>query len=103
MTWSFDPTWWITAVELPALAGLFLLIWRGRREAQSALELAERRLEGEAVEAREQLSAYKVEVATTYASLRALREAEGRLTAHLVRIEKKLDTLGFARAAGERP
>lgn len=102
MTWSFDPIWWITVVELPAIAGMFLLLWRARREAQDGLDAARRRLESEDAHARESLSAFKVEVATTYASIPALREQEARLTAHLVRIEKKLDTLGFARGPGDR-
>ena len=101
---TFDPIWWITAVELPALAGLFLMIWRTRRDAQHDLEQVTHRLDAVDVGTREQLSAFKVEVATTYASIPALRESEGRLTAHLVRIEKKLDGLGFGRQAlGDRP
>jgi hypothetical protein len=104
MTWTFDPIWWITAVELPALAGLFVLIWRARRDAQEALDHAAQRLDVVDASTRDQLSAFKVEVATTYASIPALRESEGRLTAHLVRIEKKLDSLGFGRQAlGDRP
>jgi len=104
MTWTFDPIWWITAVELPALAGLFVLIWRARRDAQDALDHVTRRLDIADSGTRDQLAAFKVEVATTYASIPALRESEGRLTAHLVRIEKKLDSLGFGRPAfGDRP
>ena len=103
MTWTYDPIWWITAVELPAFAGLFLLLWRTRRELTDTLETAERRLDGEDVRTRENLAAFKVEVATSYASILAMREQEARLTAHLVRIEKKLDTLGFSRVPGERP
>ncbi len=97
MTWTFDPIWWITAVELPALAGLFVLIWRVRRDAQQALDHAAHRLDGVDTSTRDQLAAFKVEVATSYASIPALRESEVRLTAHLVRIEKKLDSLGFGR------
>ncbi|MBK1699253.1 hypothetical protein [Rhodovibrio salinarum] len=104
MTWTFDPIWWITAVELPALAGLFVLIWRARRDAQDALDRLAHRLDGANSGTRDQLAAFKVDVATTYASIPALRESEGRLTAHLVRIEKKLDSLGFGRPAlGDRP
>jgi hypothetical protein len=104
MTWTFDPIWWITAVELPALAGLFVLIWRARRDAQEALEHAASRLDVVDGTTRDQLAAFKVEVATGYASIHALRDSESRLTAHLVRIEKKLDSLGFGRPAlGDRP
>ncbi|MBK1668660.1 hypothetical protein CKO28_11530 [Rhodovibrio sodomensis] len=104
MTWTFDPIWWITAVELPALAGLFVLIWRARRESQDALDRVASRLDVTDSGTRDQLAAFKVDVATSYASIPALRESEGRLTAHLVRIEKKLDCLGFGRPAiGDRP
>ena len=75
-----------------------------RRDAQEALEHAAQRLDGVDTSTRDQLAAFKVEVATTYASIPALCESEGRLTAHLVRIEKKLDSLGFGRSAlGGRP
>lgn len=103
MTWTFDPIWWITVVELPVLAGLFVLLWRSRRELQDAQEAAQRRLDTADTELREALSAFKVEVATSYASIPAMREQEARLTAHLVRIEKKLDTLGFHPAGTGRP
>lgn len=62
--------WWVTVIELPALGGLFWLIWRTR----------------------EALMAFKLEVAQTYAARREMRELEGRLTSHLLRIEAKLDT-----------
>ena len=78
--WTLDLAWWATAVELPALAGLFWLMQRGRAE----LDGAQDRL-------REDLSAFKVEVARSYASTAALKDAERRLTEHLVRIEAKLD------------
>jgi hypothetical protein len=103
MTPTFDPIWWITAVELPVLAGLFVLMWRARRELQDRQDSTDRRLDGETAATREALSAYKVEVATSYASIPAMREQEARLTAHLVRIENKLDGLGFGRTALERP
>lgn len=61
--------WWVTAVELPALAGLFWLVQRTR----------------------EALADYKLEVARTYASLAHLKDVEVRLTEHLLRIEAKLD------------
>jgi len=40
---------------------------------------------------KEELSAYKLEVAKNYASIEYLKDVERRLTGHLVRIEKKLD------------
>jgi hypothetical protein len=78
--WTLDLAWWATAVELPALAGLFWLMQRGRSE----LDVAQDRL-------RDDLSAFKLEVARSYASTAALKDVERRLTEHLVRIEAKLD------------
>src|SRR3546814_15146831 len=37
-TWTADIAWWITAVELPTLGGLFWLIWRTRRDGETALD-----------------------------------------------------------------
>ena len=98
--WTLDIIWWITAVELPVLAGLFLLIWRTRHEVFSGLESQHRQADGALEQLREQLAAYKLEVATTYASIPALKEAERRLTEHLVRIEMKLDGVAPRRGGG---
>ena len=84
--WAPDLMWWITVVELPALAGLFVLIWRARRELESAIG-----------ETAEDLADFKLDVAKNYASQAALKETEQRLTDHLVRIEQKLDDFGRTR------
>lgn len=83
----FDSLWWITAVEIPVLAGLFLLIWRQRQEQAGALDAL-----------KDELAAFKLEVAKSYASTQALKDVEVRLTAHLVRIERKLDGVTAERA-----
>jgi hypothetical protein len=88
--WNPNLMWWITAVELPALAGLFWLIWRARRELEAAVDGL-----------REGLAAYKLEVAKSYASIAYLNDVERRLTNHLVRIENKLDAVTRL-AVGER-
>lgn len=93
--WTIDLVWWITVVELPAMAGLLLLIWRNKRDLHDSMDGLRHGLERDVARAREALAAYKAEVASTYASIPALRDTEGRLTAHLVRIEKKLDRLGY--------
>lgn len=86
-----DIMWWISAVELPALGGLFWLVWRNRRDADTTAEDNRRAFERGLAQVREGLAAYKLEVAQSYASLGHLRDTEKRLTAHLERIEKKLD------------
>ena len=60
---------WLSAVELPAFAWM---VWH-------------------LVRTRAELVEFKLEVARKYASLDTLREVEGRLTTHLVRIEDKLE------------
>ncbi len=79
-TWSIDLIWWITVVELPALGGLFLFTWRTRRDNDLALRNCQNHHEGEASQLREELSAYKLEVAKTYASIPHLKDVERRLT-----------------------
>jgi hypothetical protein len=86
-----DLIWWITAIELPVLAGLFTLIWRTQNEAQSACDDLQNQMERRCEQLREALAAFKLEVAKTYASQTDLRELEGRLVNHLLRIESKLD------------
>lgn len=83
--------WWVSAVELPALAGLFWLIWRTRQDGDAALDELETLLERRNDQMREALHAFKLEVAKTYASQTDLRELESRLVSHLLRIEAKLD------------
>ncbi|MCG8507907.1 MAG: hypothetical protein MI741_01645, partial [Rhodospirillales bacterium] len=91
--WTMDIVWWITAVEIPALAGLFWLAWRNRRDADTALEKTRSDMESRLGRLRDTLSAYKLEVAKSYASIAYIKEVEKRLTDHLVRIEDKLDAV----------
>jgi hypothetical protein len=97
--WTLDLSWWITAVELPTLGGLFWLSWRGRQDADTRMDELEHRLDVGLGQARENLAAYKLEVAKSYATTSYLKDVERRLTEHLVRIEAKLDTVGV----GGRP
>lgn len=84
--------WWITAIELPALAGLFWLIWRTRHENADETDHLREVVESRNAQLREALSAFKLEVAKFYASVSDMRELEARLVSHLLRIEAKLDT-----------
>lgn len=85
--------WWISAVELPALGGLFWLIWRTRGETEDRLDGLDDKVTVGGAQAREALAAYKLEVAKTYATTGYLKDVERRLTEHLVRIEAKLDAV----------
>ncbi|MGQ9366636.1 hypothetical protein [Azospirillum sp. ST 5-10] len=99
---ALDVVWWITAVELPALAGLFWLIARLRRDAEEAMEALRVRAEAAQAQVRESLAAYKLEVAKTYVSLATLKDVEKRLTDHLLRIEGKLERAGTGADGGGR-
>ncbi len=90
-TWTLNVIWWITAVEIPALAGLFWLSWRNRRDTEETIDDARHEFETGLSHLREALGAFKLEVAKSYVSISHLKEVERRLTAHLVRIENKLD------------
>jgi hypothetical protein len=104
MNFSNDLTWWITAVDLPCLGGLFWLIWRTRREQGDALQHLRDIVDARNAQLREALAAFKLEVAKSYASITDLRELEARLVGHLLRIEAKLDTTAMKTEAlrGER-
>lgn len=91
---GLDLGWWVTAVELPVLGGLFVLIWRGRTEADDRMDEIDHKVDVAGSQLREALAAYKLEVAKTYATTGTLRDVERRLTEHLVRIEAKLDAVG---------
>ncbi|RJF81817.1 hypothetical protein D3877_17065 [Azospirillum cavernae] len=89
---NLDFAWWITAVELPVMGGLFWLIARLRNDAETALENLRTRAETAQAQVRESLAAYKLEVAKTYVSFATLKDVEQRLTDHLLRIENKLES-----------
>jgi len=89
----FDTGWWITAVELPCLGGMALLLWRSRQDWDKRIDELEHRLEIGLGQSRDALSAYKLEVAKSYATTGYLKDVEQRLTEHLLRIETKLDSV----------
>lgn len=99
---TLDIAWWITAVELPVMGGLFWLIARLRNDAETALENLRVRAESAQTQVRESLAAYKLEVAKTYVSFATLKDVEQRLTDHLLRIENKLESGGAPYADSNR-
>lgn len=89
---SDDLIWWIGAVELPMLGGLFWLIWRTRKESEDSLRHLREIVDTRNAQLRDALAAFKLEVAKSYASITDMKELEARLVSHLLRIETKLDT-----------
>ena len=88
---SQDLLWWITVVDLPALAGLLAMIWRTRAHNEERLDEMQHSIDMRCHQLREALHGFKLEVAKTYASQKELRALETRLVEHLLRIEQKLD------------
>ncbi len=86
-----DLIWWITTINLPALAGLFWLIWRTRQDSEKDSDHLHQLLDRRCDQLRDALGNFKLEVAKTYASQNDLRNLENRLVEHLLRIETKLD------------
>ena len=80
MTLDFE--FWVRAFELPALAGLLWLVLQHRAWTDRELRAV-----------REELSAYKVHVASTYVPNDHLRVMEERLLDRLAAIERKLDRM----------
>jgi len=86
-----DLIWWITAIELPALSGMFWLIFQTRKEAEEAIDRLHETLDVRSTQLREALSCFKLEVAKSYASVTDMKDLETRIVSHLLRIESKLD------------
>jgi hypothetical protein len=100
---SQDLAWWITVFDLPAMAGLFWLIWRTRQDCDHSVHKLQCLLDHRSDQLRDALHAFKLEVAKNYASQSDLRELEARLVGHLLRIESKLDTTALkAEALGAK-
>ena len=95
---SKDLIWWITVVDLPAMAGLLLMIWRLRGETGKAIDDVHLTLDRRCDQLREALHGFKLEVAKNYASQNDLRLLEARLVEHLLRIEAKLDATALKTA-----
>ena len=98
---QIEPTWWISAIEIPIAAGLFWMINGLRQDFQSRIERSDHR-ESEAVSrTRDELAEFKLEVARTYVPLSLIRDVDRRLSQHLLRIEAKIEE-GTRLGAGPR-
>ena len=100
---SQDLIWWITVVDLPAMVGLLLMIWRVRGETDKAIDEVHITLDRRCEQLREALHGFKLEVAKNYASQNDLRLLEARLVEHLLRIEAKLDKTALKAASLNPP
>jgi hypothetical protein len=83
--------WWITAVDLPVMSGLFWMVLKSRRDIENEMDDLRETLDMRCTQLREGLSAFKLEVAKSYASVTDMKDLENRIVSHLLRIESKLD------------
>ena len=88
---AVDLMWWLSAVELPALGGLFWLTQHQRDRLEQAMAQMQAEQRAAIGATRAALADYKLEAAQRYASIGYLKDVETRLTEHLLRIEAKLD------------
>ncbi|WP_439580080.1 hypothetical protein [Elioraea sp.] len=93
--------WWIRVIEIPILVGLFKMMWDIKKELITRIERVEHRQVETAARLREELAAFKLEVARGYVPIQMMRELDRRVSLQLMRIEEKLDVLG-PRARGRR-
>ena len=98
MQQTIDLIWWITAVELPVLAGLALWVWRRQHHQDAVLVRQNREFHAMHTRMQVDLAAYKQAVQRTYAAQASVRDVERRLTGHLLRIEEKLNTTAVLQA-----
>lgn len=83
--------WWVSAIEIPIISFLFLLISRTKKETETKVDRFRNLSEINYIQLKDALSSYKLEVAKSYASINSLKDVEKRLVEHLLRIEEKLE------------
>lgn len=100
---EMEPQMLAAAVQAPMMAALFWMMHglrRGLSERQAGAEDAHPPRDAEALaRTRDELGAFKVEVARTYVPLSLIRDVDQRLTQQLLRIEEKLDAATRAATA----
>jgi hypothetical protein len=93
--------WWIRVIELPILVGLFKMMWDIKRELIARIDGVEQRQDAMLARLRDEVVAFKLEVARGYVPIQVMRELDRRVSLHLMRIEEKLDVMS-PRARGRR-
>ncbi len=96
---QIEPTWWISVVEIPVVAALFHMLHGLRRDLHARIDRADERDSEALRRTREDLAAYKLEVARTYVPLSLVREIDRRLSQQLLRIESKIEEVSRAATA----
>lgn len=82
--------WWIKAAEAPVLLAVFWLLHGLKRDLDRRIDRKDLRQHDGLSRTRDELAAFKVEVARTYVPLSLIRDVDRRLSEQLLRIETKL-------------
>lgn len=83
--------WWINAAQAPVMAGLYWLLHGIKRDLDKRIDRGDlRQLDGLS-RTRDDLAAFKLEVARTYVPLSLIRDVDRRLSEQLLRIEAKIE------------
>jgi hypothetical protein len=90
---GLDLNWWVSVFEIPLLAALFKLMWDIKRELSQKIEHMDQRHAESTSRLRDDLAAFKLEVARSYVPMQMMRETDRRLSIQLLRIEEKLDAV----------
>lgn len=92
MPFSHDLSWWISVIEIPLFSGLFWLFWKDRQDNEATLWSLQKSFNFRANTLLQSFNDFRLEVTRDYAQSNDLKELEARLTAHLLRIQAKLET-----------
>lgn len=88
---ELTPALLVMALQTKLLIALFWMLHGIRRELDSRIERGDLRSTDGLSRTRDELAAFKLEVARTYVPLSLMRGVDERITDHLLRIEAKLE------------
>ncbi len=93
-TEDLSPALLMALLQSPVAVWLFWTLHGIRRELDRRIERGDLRTSDNLYRTRDELAAFKVEVARTYVPLTLIREMDRRVTEQLGRIETKIDEVG---------
>jgi len=88
---DLPPALIVMIIQTKLLIGLFWMLHGIRRELDHRIERGDLRQTDGLSRTRDELAAFKLEVARTYVPLSLMRGVDQRITDHLIRIEAKLE------------
>ena len=84
----------VAASDASSFGAIAWLFWKRHQDQERMLDRLRQACLDETRDLRHALAEFKLEVARGYASIGYIKDVENRLTAHLLRIEAKLDGVG---------